>query len=63
MKYKSILDKDFELTSERKKHILNFHPDLKPYFSRLKDVFTEPEEIRVSKSDPKVSVVILWVFC
>lgn len=54
MKYKSILGKDFELTAERKKHILNFHPDLKPYFSRVKDVFIRPEEIRVSKSDSQV---------
>ena len=54
MKYKSILGKDFELTTERKEHILIFHPDLKPYFSRLKDVFTKPEEIRTSKSDSQV---------
>ncbi len=54
MKFKSILGNDFELTPERKAHILTFHPDLKPYFSKLKDVFTEPDEIRVSKSDPRV---------
>lgn len=54
MKYKSILGKDFELTAERKKHILNFHPDLKPYFSRIKNVFVKPDEIRISKSDPHV---------
>lgn len=51
MLYKSILGKDFELTIERKKHILNFHPDLKPYFSKLKQVFLKPDEIRISKSD------------
>lgn len=54
MKYKSVLGNDFELTLERKKHILTFHPDLNPYFSKLKEVFTKPDEIRVSKSDPKV---------
>ena len=54
MKYKSILGKDFELTPERKKHILNFHPDLKIYFTKLRDVFTKPDEIRISKSDPQV---------
>ena len=54
MKYKSILGNYFELTLERKKHILNFHPDLKLYFPKLKDVFTKPDEIRISKSDPKV---------
>lgn len=54
MKYKSILGKDFELTAERKKHILIFHPDLKPYFSKLNDVFAKPDEIRISKSDPRV---------
>ncbi len=54
MIYKSILDKDVELTPERKKHILAFHPDLKPYFSQLKKVLLEPDEIRVSKEDPAV---------
>ncbi|MDO8569962.1 MAG: hypothetical protein Q7R97_00055 [Candidatus Daviesbacteria bacterium] len=54
MKYKSVLGKDFELTTERKKHVLNFHPDLKPYFSKITDVFTKPDEIRISKSDPQV---------
>lgn len=54
MKYKSILGNDFELTFERKKHILTFHPDLRPYFLKLKDVFTKPAEIRISKSDPEV---------
>lgn len=60
MKYKSILGKDFELTAERKEHILTFHPDLKPYFSRLKDVFSNPEEIRISKSDPQVLLLNLY---
>lgn len=54
MIYKSILDRDIELTLERKKHILIFHPDLKPYFFELKKVFLEPNEIRVSKVDPVV---------
>lgn len=54
MIYKSILDKDIELTSERKKHILAFHPDLKHYFSKLKKVLLEPDEIRISKEDPAV---------
>lgn len=52
--YKSILGKEFVLTSERKDHIVNFHPDLKPYFSKLKQVFLEPGEIRMSQSDPAV---------
>lgn len=54
MKYKSILGKDFELTTERKQHILIYHPDIKPYLPKLKKVFLEPEDIRVSKSDQSV---------
>lgn len=54
MIYKSILDRDIELTSERKKHILAFHPDFKPYVHKLKKVLLEPDEMRVSKEDPAV---------
>lgn len=54
MKYKSVLGKDIEITTERKKHILTFHPDLKPYFSKIKQILLKPDEIRISKSDPKV---------
>ena len=54
IEYKSILGRDFELTQERKKHILNFHPDLNSYFLKLKEVFLKPDEVRISKSDPGV---------
>ena len=54
MTYKSILGKDFVPTLERKKHIILYHPDIKPYFSKLKDVFLKPDEIRISKSDARV---------
>lgn len=58
MIYKSIIGKDFELTTERNKHIFLYHPDLKPYFSKLKSVFLKPGEIRISKSDPNVLLFI-----
>ena len=54
MVYKSILGKDFVLTSERKQHILIYHPDIKPYLSKLKEVFLEPDDIRISESDESV---------
>lgn len=54
MLYKSALGKDFILTIERKKHVLIYHPDLNSHFLKLKDVFLEPDEIRISKSDPTV---------
>ncbi len=54
MIYKSIIGKEFELTPERKKHILTFHPDLKLYFFKLKEVFLKPDKIRTSKSDSAV---------
>lgn len=54
MKFKTILGKSAELTSERKKHVFLFHPDLKPYFGKVEDVLLEPSEVRISQSDPKV---------
>ncbi len=54
MVYKSSLGNHIELTSERKIHILLYHPDLKPYFSKIKKVLLKPSDIRISKSDPNV---------
>lgn len=54
MVYKSILGKKIELTPERKEHIPLHHPDLKPYFSKIKQVLLKPNEVRISKSDPLV---------
>lgn len=54
MVYKSFLGKKVELTSERKKHILLYHPDLEPYFSKIRATLVKPDEIRLSKSAPKV---------
>ncbi len=54
MKYKTTLGKTIELTIERKKHILLYHPDLKPYFPKIKEVLLTPSDLRISKSDPEV---------
>ena len=54
MKFKSSLGKTVELTSERKKHILIRHPDLKPYFKLIKDALLKPDELKISKSDLQV---------
>ena len=54
MGFKTSLGEFVELTSERKKHVFLFHPDLKPYFGNIKDVLLSPDEVRISKSDPKV---------
>lgn len=52
MKYKSSIGKTVELTSERKKHILTFHPDLKPYIKLIREVLLLPDDLKISKSDP-----------
>lgn len=54
MKYESITGKTIELTSERKKHILTFHPDLHPYMKHIKEVLLQPDDLKISKSDPQV---------
>ncbi len=54
MKFKTSFGKTAELTSERKNHIFLFHSDLKPYFERFKEVLLEPDEVKISKSDPDV---------
>lgn len=54
MRYKCVLGKVIELTAERKIHILTFHPDLKPNFSKIRQVLLNPDDIRISKSDSQV---------
>lgn len=54
MLYKTILGKTAQLTEERKGHILAKHPELKPYFVKIKSVLLKPEEIRKSKRDRQV---------
>jgi len=54
MKFKSKIGKIVELTSERKNHIIEFHPDVKPYFFKFKEILKDPDEIRKSRYDPEV---------
>jgi len=43
-----------ELTSERKHHILIFHPELKTHLEKITMVLSEPDEIRYSRLDENV---------
>lgn len=52
--YKIHIGKNAELTAERKQHIFERHPDIAPYFARVKEVLMRPDEIRVDKQDPSV---------
>ena len=54
MKYKTAIGKSVDLTSERRKHILSKHPELKYHTSTIKKVLSDPDEIRVSKLNDHV---------
>lgn len=54
MKYQTSINRIVELTPERKAHILAEHPDLKEHFQNIKLVLSDPEEIRISKTDSAV---------
>lgn len=54
MRFKSKIGKIIELTQERKRHIFEFHPDVKEYFSKIPNILKDPDEIRKSKHDPEV---------
>lgn len=45
---------DIELTTERQKHILLSHPELKMHFKKLSEVLSSPDEIRRSRFDKNV---------
>ena len=52
--YKSKLNKEIELTEERLKHVLSFHPEIADHLDKFGDVLLNPNEIRVSSSDRSV---------
>lgn len=54
MEFKSKIGKIIELTSERKTHILEFHPDLKAHFLKISEVLENPDQIRKSRHGPEV---------
>lgn len=54
MKYKTVIGRIVELTDERKQHIIQEHPELEDYLSKIKGVLIKPDEIRKSKTDHKV---------
>lgn len=54
-----IFDSSFghiELTDERKKHILFFHPEVRSYDRHFSKTLSIPDAIRRSKHDPKVLI-------
>ena|SRR3990167_11398909 len=53
-KFMSKIGKEVELTDERLKHILIFHPELAEHLDRFAEVLLGPDEVRVSVSDDKV---------
>ncbi len=42
-----------ELTSERRKHIISKHPEVKSHIKRISQVLASPNDIRISKIDEK----------
>lgn len=52
--YKTVLGEKVELTPERKRHILERHPDISPYLDKISKVLLESDQIRVDKRDANV---------
>lgn len=46
-----------ELTQERKKHIFEFHPEVRSYRKYFPETLTKPDVIRRSKSDQAVLIL------
>jgi len=48
------LNAQVAVPSERTEHIFEYHPDVKLFIHRLREVIQQPDEIRVSSTDPEV---------
>ncbi len=47
---------EVELTNERVEHVLKFHPEVRRYLKRIKQVLAKPSIISQSKFDPRVQI-------
>lgn len=56
MIYHCCINRKVHLTPERKNHILFFHPDFKPHFSKIKEVLLLPDVIRQTREDENVLI-------
>ena len=56
MIYNSCINRKIHLTLERKNHIFNFHPDFKPYFSKIEEILISSDVIRQTKEDKNVLI-------
>lgn len=48
MKFKTAIDITVELTSARRRHIIETHPVMEAYLSKLREVLAKPEDVRRS---------------
>jgi len=49
MYFKSKINRIIELTPERKNHIIEYHPDVVEYFSKISAVLKNPDQMRKSR--------------
>jgi len=54
MKFKSKIRRIIELTEERKNHIIEYHPDIKPHLFKIPNALKHPDQIRKSRHNPEV---------
>lgn len=52
--YQSSIGENIELTIERKKHILERHPETENHFNKIASTLIRPDEIRIDSRDSKV---------
>ena len=45
-----------ELTDERKRHILQFHPDIKSYWKHFAETLASPDSVHRSKFDAEAKI-------
>lgn len=46
-----------ELTDERRRHIFQFHPEVKALRAKFSDTLSQPDFMRRSRFDPKVFIL------
>jgi len=54
MYFESKISRIIELTPERRNHIIEYHPDIAAYLSKIGETLKSPSQIRRSRHDAEV---------
>ena len=54
------LGRKVRFTTERRQHILKYHPEMREWVARVREVLAQPDRVVRSRSDPETELFYVW---